>query len=265
MSPPTEEPLAVARAVAAEAHDSDLSFVAAGLAYYSLMAVTPALVVGFLLLVEVGGRGLAGGVVGATAGVLSPQGEHFIRDTLGEVSARSGVSVVAVGLSLWGARRLYRGLDQGVRGIYGVDGHSVDDAADLLRVLAFGGLGTVGIVGVAVAASLATDGGPARLLALPVTFVAALVVTYPLLNGVAPGEERTGSLPGALFTSATWTAGAAVVGAFASGPSQALYGVLGGLLLLLTWFFAANFLLLLGFTVAAVVERRRALENGNDA
>ena len=261
MSPTAEELLAIARAVAAEAVDSDLSFVASGLAYYSLMAVTPALVVGFLVIVELGDEALAERVVASTASVLSASGQRFIRESMAQMNARSGVSVVAAGLSLWGARRLYRGLDQGVRKIYGVDGHSVDGARDAVRVVVLGGLGTVGIVGVAVAASLYADGGLLRLLAAPFTFLIALGVTYPILNGMAPDLARVESLPGALFTSVGWTVGAGVVGFAASGQSgvKALYGVLGGLLLLLTWFFAANLLLLLGFTVDAVCSRRAVL------
>lgn len=265
MSPTAAEWLAIARAVATEAIDSDLSFVASGLTYYSLLAVTPALVVGFLLLVELGGEALAEHVVASTASVLSASGQQFIRNSMEQMSARSGVGVVATVLSLWGARRLYHGLDQGVRNIYGVDGHTVDGARDAIRVLALGGLGTTGIVGVAVAASLYAAGGLFRLIAVPFTFVVALVVTYPILNGMAPDLERVESLPGTLFTAVGWTVGAGAVGFAASGQTknQALYGVLGGLLLLLTWFFAANLLLLLGFTIDAVFSRRAVLKQGS--
>lgn len=111
MSPTAEAWLAIVRAVAAEALESDLPFVASGLAYYILMAVTPALVVGFLLLGDLGGQGLAERVVANTADVRSPDGERFIRESMAQMSARSGVSVIAVALSLWGARQLYRSLD----------------------------------------------------------------------------------------------------------------------------------------------------------
>ena len=263
MSPTAEEWLAIGRAVAAEALESDLPFVASGLAYYSLMAVTPALVAGFLLLVELGGQALAERVVANTADVLSADGQRFIRESMEQMRARSGVNLIAALLSVWGARRLYRGLDQGVRKIYGVDGHSVDGARDAARVLVLGGLGTTGIVGVAVAASLYADGGLLRLLAVPFTFVVALAVVYPILNGMAPDLGAVESLPGALFTAVGWTVGAGVVGLIASGQVHqgALYGVLGGLLLLLTWFYAANLLLLLGFAVDAVCSRRAVLES----
>jgi uncharacterized BrkB/YihY/UPF0761 family membrane protein len=267
VSPTAEEWLAIVRAVAAEALESDLPFVASGLAYYSLTAVTPAVVVGVLLLVELGGSALAERVVANTADVLSADGERFIRDSMAEVTARSGVSVIAVALSAWGASRLYRGLDQGVSKIYGVDGRDVDSARDAARVLVFGGLGTVGIVGVAVAASLYADGGQLRLLAVPFTFVIALGVSYPILHGMAPASGAVESLPGALFTAVTWTVGAGVVGLIASGQVRrgALYGVLGGLLLLLTWFYAANLLLLLGFVVDAVFSRRAVIRSAGEA
>jgi membrane protein len=266
VSPTAEKWLAIVRAVAAETLESDLPFVASGLAYYSLMAVTPALVAGFLLLGELGGQALAERVVANTADVLSPDGQRFIRESMAQMSARSGVSVIALALSLWGARRLYRGLDQGVRKIYEVDGHSVEGVRDAARVLVLGGLGTTGIVGVAVAASLYADGGLLRLVAVPFTFVIALAVTYPILNGMAPGLGRVESLPGSLFTAVTWTVGAGVVGLTASGQVRqgALYGVLGGLLLLLTWFYAANFLLLLGFVVDAVCSRRAVIRSAGE-
>lgn len=260
MSPTAEKWLALARAVAVEAAESDLEFVAAGLAYYSLMAVTPALVLGFLLLVELGGQSLARAVVANTDTVLSPTGQRFITDTMQQVSARSGVGVVAAVLAVAGAYRLYTGLAEGVRKIYGVDGGDVDRAREAAWVLGFGTLGTFGIFGVAVAASLSAAGGAARLVAVPLTFLVATVVSYPILNGMAPSLERHESLPGTVFTAVTWTAGAVGVGLLAGGPSRALYGVLGGLLLLLTWFFVASLLLLLGFTVDAVCSRRALFE-----
>lgn len=124
-------------------------------------------------------------------------------------------------------------------------------------MLVLGGLGTAGILGVAVAASLYADGGLLRLLAAPFTFVIALAVAYPILDGITPELGRVESLPGSLFTAATWTVGAGVVGLAASRQIRqgALYGVLGGRLLLLTWFYAAKLLLLLGFVVDAVCSR----------
>jgi len=258
-----EESLAIARAVAIEATESDLEFVAAGLAYYSLMAVTPALVLGFLLLVEIGGQSLARAVVSSTDTVLSPAGQRFIHDTIRQVSARSGVGVVAAVLAVTGAYRLYTGLEEGVWKIYGVDDDGIDGAREALRVLGFGALGTFGILGVGVAASLSAAGGAARLASIPLTFLVASVVSYPILNGMTPSLDRHESLPGALFTAVTWTAGAVGVGLLAGGPSRALYGVLGGLLLLLTWFFAANLMLLLGFTIDAVCSRRALFEAAN--
>lgn len=259
----SREWLAIARAVAAEALESGLAFVASGLAYYSLLAVTPALVAGFLLIAELGGGALAERVVATTADVLSPDGQRFIRESMEQMRACSGVGVVAVGPSLWGARRLHRGLDQGVSTIYGVEGYDVDSLRDAARVLVFGGLGTVGIVGVAVAASLYADGGLLRLLAIPFSFVITLAVAYPILNGMVPASGAVESLPGALFTAVGWTVGAGVVGLMASGQARqgALYGVLGGLLLLLTWFYAANLLLLLGFVVDAVFSRRAVMRS----
>lgn len=189
---------------------------ASELAYYSLMAVTPALVAGFLLFGELGRQGLAERIVANTADVLAPDGERFIRESMAQMSARSGVSGIAVALSLWGARRRYRGLDQGVRKI---DGHSVWDAA---RVLVLGGLGTAGILGVPVAASLYADGELLRLLAAPFTFVIVLAVTYPILNGMAPELGRVENFPGSLFTAATraWS-GWSLVGRFAGVRSTA--------------------------------------------
>ena len=266
MSPTGEEWLATGRAVAAETLESDLPFVASGLAYYSLLAVTPALVAGFLLIAELGGSALAERVVATTADVLSPDGQRFIRESMEQMRARSGVGVVAVVLSLWGARRLHRGLGQGVSKIYGVESHVVDSLRDAARLLVFGCLGTVGIVGVAVAASLYADGGLLRLLAIPFTFVIALAVAYPILNGMAPASGAVESLPGSLFTAVTWTLGAGVVGLVASAQVRqgALYGVLGGLLLLLTWFYAANLLLLLGFVVDAVFSRRTVIRSAGE-
>lgn len=247
------DPVGTLRAVYERVRDADLPFVAAGLAYYSLSAVVPALVFGVLLLLQVGGPELAGRVVDVSSDVLSNDGQQFIRDTIQDVTARNRIGLIAAGLAAWGALQLYRGLDRGVAAITGQAETTIRSLHTALRVLLFGGLGTLGLIGVAVAASLYTAGGVGRLVAAPLSFVVAVAVTFPMLHGMADGVGLREALPGTLFTATTWTLGAAAVGLVASGQSRALYGVLGGLLLLLSWFYVANLLLLVGFAVNAVL------------
>lgn len=209
----------IARAVADEAIESDLSFVASGLAYYSLMAVTPALVVGFLLLVELGGEALAAHVVDRTTSVLSASGQRFIRESMAQMNARSGVSVIRSRSRCGAPDGSTTGWIRASSGSTASAATAVDGARDAARVLALGGLGTTGVVGLAVAASLYADGGVGRLAAAPFTFVVTLVVAYPILNGMAPDLARVESLPGALFTAMGWTVGAGVVG---SSPAARL-------------------------------------------
>jgi YihY family inner membrane protein len=231
-----------------------VSFLAASIAYYMFVSVIPllllALVVGSLL----GGEAFAALVVGAAASALTPAAQGVLLNALTSAVGRSGATVLGLVVMLWGALKLFRGLDLAFARIYGsAESESLlDQFRDALSALlgiglALAGLGVVAGIGTVLGVEFAVGG----LLLIPVLAVAFFPLYY-----VFPDEAMTvrAAAPGAVFAAAGWTVLGTAFGIYAAqADSFQLYGVVGGVLLLVTWFYFAGQILLVGAALNAVL------------
>ncbi|MFB6074951.1 MAG: YihY/virulence factor BrkB family protein [Haloarculaceae archaeon] len=254
----TRSTVGTVRAVVGVVRETQLSFLAASLAYYMLVSLFP---LGLLVLVvaaQVGGEAFATAVAGRLEVVLSPSAAQLVRTTLLDARGQGGATVVSLLLLLWSGLRLFRGLDVAFSLVYGGEREGL---AEQLKdaFAALGGLAVAVGALVLVSSVLARSGISLTNLLGPLALVAALTVAFLPLYYVFPNVDVTVRevLPGTLLAAAGWALLGTTFSAYTSVASGfAVYGVVGGVLLLVTWFYFASVVLLSGAVLNAVLTGR---------
>ncbi|WP_250137827.1 YihY/virulence factor BrkB family protein [Halorientalis salina] len=243
-----------------------ITFLAASLAYYTFVSLVPLLLLVLVVATELGGERLATDLVAQVGGVLSPSGQTLLLDALTGASGRGGATLVGILVLLWGALKIFRGLDIAFSQVYGTETADsllgqVRDA--LVALVAVGaGVGVVVVASALIARSglpmVGMLGTPALALALAVTFLPLYVILPSADVGLAE------ALPGALLAGGGWTVLGTGFRIYAvNAGSFQLYGVIGGVLLLVTWFYFGSILLLLGGVLNAVLADRTGSTDSN--
>jgi YihY family inner membrane protein len=253
-----DDPVGIVRRTTTLVQTTDATFVAASLAYYAFVSLIPLLALAVVLATVLGGEALATQVLGLVADVLTPAAQESLLTAFQSDTGRGGVTVVGLGLTAWGALKLFRGLDRAFGKVYGTEpGGIVDQVKDAGLVLVSIGVGIAAVVGVgAVIAFLPVPG--AGLIGSLSVFLALLAAFYPLYY-VFPdaGVTAREALPGTVFAAVGWTLLGVGFGIYATfAGSSAVYGLLGGILLLVTWFYIGGVVLLVGAVVNVVLAGR---------
>jgi len=248
-----------AREIVALVQAQQLPFLAAAIAYYAFLSVVPLLVVALAVATAVAGETLAAELLEALDQFLTPDAAELLESTLVDAPGRGGVTLLGLAILLWGALRVFRGLDIAFSQVYGTEiqksfPEQIRDAVLVLVAVALA-------IGATVAGSVLLSLAPVGLSGLggSVSLLAVLPVIFFPLYYVFPAENVTvrEAVPGAVFAGVSWTLLGTVFGIYASqAGSFQLYGVLGGVLLLLVWFYFAGLVLLVGAVLNAVVAGR---------
>ena len=256
MSAPSLDRRAVARSVVETVRDHDVTFLAAGISYYVLVSLLPLFTLAVVLATALGGADFAARVQSVAGAYLLPTGSDLVADALANRAGQGALSVVSLAVTLWGALKLFRGVDVAFARIYGYP------VSPILRQLSEGvvALATLGgaVAGVAVAtATVAVIDLPFVGVVGPLVLVAFLVVAFLPLYAVIPDVSVSlrGALPGAILAAAGWTALSAGFGVYARSVTG-VAGALGGVLLLVTWFYFSGILVLTGAALNAVLAGR---------
>ena len=235
--------------------ETQVSFLAAAIAYYAFVSMIPLVVVGVVAATVLGGDALADQVVGAAAEVLTPAGENLLRSAVTARQGLGGVTAVGLLVLLWGALKAFRALDRAFSVVYGTRPaesllHSVGEAA--LALTAVGaGLAAMVVIGAAVALLPAQVPGGLGALALLFTLVVVFLPLYFLFPDADLAVREV--LPGAVVAALGWTVLGGVFQFYATNLSGAsVYGLLGGVLLALAWLYLGALLLLYGAALNAV-------------
>ena len=279
-SPVTSQPLAprlrsgalgMARKFLSAVHEEAVYDVAAGLAFYALLALVPFLLL-CILLVGLVLDEQSPQTMARIAALVAPRGEStLVPETIQETihglatAARGGFLFVAIGAAAWTASKATWALVRALNRVF-----RTKETRPLLyqRVIALGVTAAAGVLAAAavlvetalpfVASHLHTlDLSVARWLRVPVTAaLAALAWTalYRLLPAHAPrrGIPSAGAMVGvALWILASWGFSAYLQHVQDLG---AVYGTFGGILVLLLWLWISCFALLGG----ALIDRLRA-------
>lgn len=243
-------------------NDDDIGIIAAGIAYYVLLALVP------LLAVTVLGYGLVADPqtvsrhIALLAETLPASATEIIGDQLRRLSEDGDTTkllslLAALGIALFGARNGARAVMTGLNIAF-----HADSARNFLRGNLIAIAITVGaVIGLAVmggvVAAVGSIPGPAGGVVGFVVLFGFATLGAGLLYRVGPnkpGPEWRAIWPAAAFFAALWIAATAGFGLYAANFASysATYGSLGGVVILITWFYLSAFFLLLGAELAAV-------------
>ena len=262
----------VLKAVWARVKQENVSFLAAGLAYYGILAIVPGLIATVSVYGLVGDPGGVAGIIDDLDGAVPTEVQVFIEGQLTSILETSTSSLgVSFGLSLaaglWAASNGTKALIRGINLAYGID----ETRGYLkLRLLAIGL--TVGL--------LAYVGGILTLVTFghrwldgsawfnPVLqygrWPLALVATVGVLAGFyrfAPSRRSpdwsVASL-GAVVAAITWLLASIGLSFYVSrfGSFNETYGTLGAVIVVLLWLFVSAFIVLLGAVLDRTLSRR---------
>jgi len=255
--------MSTVRSVVRLARDRNLTFLAAGIAYYAFVSVIPLLLLAIAIASFVGGEALATRVTSLVSGQLSSSGQEMVTQGLTSSSGRGIASVVGfLGLA-WSGLKLFRGLDQVFDELYAdeVQSSILDQVKNGLVVV--GGIAVAIALVVAVGATLSvlSLGIPYPNLLGSVVLVIVLTLAFlPVYYTLPPREETLRRvLPGVVVAAVGWVLLQHGFRLYTASAGQyAAYGVIGAILLFVTWLYFGAIVVLLGATVNAVREGVRA-------
>ena len=261
----------------AEVKDDNTTLIAAGLAYYAMLALFPAMIAAVSIYALVLDPATLRDDLQPVADALPDSAYELVETQLDELTASSrgglGIGVaLSILATLWTASGGTKSLIKGLNVAYDVE----DDRPFLVqRGLAYGL--TVGLIIFGVAAAATVTFLPAvlgevgledesRRLIEWLRWPAILLIVLlglGLLYKVAPNRPARRSRwlsPGAAVATGLWVVATVGFSIYASnlGNFNATYGALGGVVVLLLWFFISGFIVLLGAQVNAVLEHRAA-------
>lgn len=254
------------RSVVALVADRNLTYLAAGIAFYAFVSVIPLILLTVAVASVVGGEALANQVTGILGQQLSSAGQDSVTQALTQTTGRGAASVVGfLGLA-WSALKLFRGLDQAFDELY------LDDVETSLLEQVRNGF--VVVVGIALAIGLVVAVGVAlSFLQLDFPFAnilgslllsALLALAFLPLYYVLPPVDVSirEVLPGAAVAAGGWVLLQIGFRLYAANAGRyAAYGMIGAVLLFVTWLYFASIVVLLGGAVNAV-HREDGLEGG---
>ncbi|WP_232701548.1 YihY/virulence factor BrkB family protein [Halobacterium wangiae] len=243
--------------VVALARDRNLTFMAAGIAYYAFVSVIPLLLLAVVLASVVGGESLANQVSDMLSQQLSSSGQDVVTEALTTTAGRGAASVVGLVTLTWSALKLFRGLDQAFDELYADDVQSsiLDQVKDALVVVVGIALAVALVVAVGVVLSVLSLELPyVNVLGSLLLVVVLAVALLPIYYVLPPVEVSVGEVvPGAFVAAVGWVILQIGFRIYASNAGRyAAYGVIGAVLLFVTWLYFASIVVLLGAVVNAV-------------
>ncbi|MFW6448750.1 MAG: YihY/virulence factor BrkB family protein [Halobacteriota archaeon] len=253
MAPP---PTAVerGRTVLAVSIGSEITLLAAAIAFYALLSTVPLAVVILAVATAVGGDAAAEAIVGALDHLLSAEMLEFVETGLDAGAGRSVATAAGLLVTGWGSLKVFRAIDRSFRAIDGSTDRAtlLETFRNAIAVLA-ALVGVAGTLAVAAATLYSLGFTPPGAVIQLATVPVLAVVLLPLF---AVFGGRTDSVLGVLPGSAVAAAGIATSTAglqlyVTVVVPFAVYGVLAGTFVAMTWLYLVALSLLLGAVVNA--------------
>ncbi|QDX40418.1 YihY/virulence factor BrkB family protein [Salarchaeum sp. JOR-1] len=252
--------VSVAREVVAEAQDSQITFLAAAVAYYAFVSLIPLLLLTLAAASYLGVESIGEQIVQLVGTLLTAEGSDAVRNALRGASGRGTATVVSLVVLAWSGLKLFRGLDVAFAHVYGVVGarpltHQLRDGVLVLGAIA---AGVVAAVVAGFVAGFVATGPFVGVVAFGLLAVTLCLVFFPIFY-IFPDADITPreAVPGTLLAAAGWTALSGIFEAYAplAGKYQA-YGILGAALLLVTILYVGGTIIMVGAVLNAVLAGR---------
>ncbi|WP_298921945.1 YihY/virulence factor BrkB family protein [uncultured Roseobacter sp.] len=255
---------------------NNLGLIAAGVAFYSMLSVFPALAALIAVLsliadpavVIVQLEEIRGLMPDAVYNILNTQIVGLVStssDTLGWAGA------VSLGVALWSARAGVGAMMHGLNLVYDTRGRAT--LRHYLRAL----LLTISLLGVGVVSLMTVVVAPVALSFIPLGNITSIIIEFlrwsvaiavifagiGLLYRFGPNRSgiRIGWLtPGAVMAGTSWAILSIAFSFYVShfGNYNEVYGSIGAVIAMLIWLWISSFLVLLGAALNAEVEKQRA-------
>lgn len=263
-----------------EVGEDNLGIVAAGIAFYVMLSIFPALVAAVAIYGLVADPAQVENATSTLQGVLPPSALGLVEDQLRGIvesspSTLGWGAVVSVLVSIWSAAKGSKALIAGVNLAY-----DEEESRGFLKLRGLALLFTLGIVvgsvvsvGVIAVLPHVTDRIGLGPVATLVTFVAQWIFLFALILGAlalvyryAPNREdarwRWVTL-GSFIVGGLWLAASGLFSWYASsfGSFNETYGALAGVVVLLLWLQITFFLILLGAELNAELEHQTAVDS----
>ncbi|SEV80985.1 YihY/virulence factor BrkB family protein [Natrinema salifodinae] len=244
-------------AVYRTASDRDLTFLAAGFAYYAFVSLIPLILLALVVGSLVGGEQAAQRLVMVAGDFLPAAGEELVTEALTTESGRAEATAVGLAVATWGALKVFRGLSLAFDKVYDevAEETLVDQITDGLTVIV-AGAGALGLmVGIGAMLRLVADTVPFAGLLGWLALLGGLVLVFLPIYYVLPPipVTLTDVLPGAIFAAVGWTVLQAGFQLYAANAGQyEAYGAVGAILLFVTWLYFAGIIILVGAVLNVV-------------
>ncbi|WP_222916695.1 YihY/virulence factor BrkB family protein [Natrinema sp. SYSU A 869] len=191
--------------VVALARDRNLTFLAAGIAYYAFVSTIPLLLLAVTIASFVGGQALADRVSSMLSQQLSSSGQQMVSQALTDPSGRAAASVVGFLALAWSALKLFRGLDQAFDEVYSddVDVSLLGQVRDAIVVIVGTALAVALVVAVGAVLSILNLQIPfANVLGSLVLIVVLTIAFLPIYYVLPPVNVSLGEvIPGTALSS----------------------------------------------------------------
>ncbi|WP_123621954.1 YihY/virulence factor BrkB family protein [Halorubrum sp. CSM-61] len=252
--------VAVVRSIAVLGRESELSFLAASIAFFAFLSVVPALVLAVAVGSAVGGERFAAGVVALFESYLSAEGTAVVNAALTDQSGMVGATAIGTLALLWTGLKVFRAIDLAFDRIYASETvtpirRQFLNATAVMTTIAVG-LTLLVSAQVLLGLPAVERVVPSRAVGVALLFVGLLIALLPVYYVLPPRPVSLREiLPGTV---------AAVVGlvvletlfhlySTVAGQYRA-YGFLGIVLLFLLWLYFGALVVLFGAVVNVVAE-----------
>lgn len=266
--------------VKGEIGGDNLSIVAAGIAFYVMLSIFPALVAAVTIYGLVADPAQVEAVVANLSGVLPPSALGLVEEQLhGLVQSSSSTlgwgAILSVLIALWSAAKGAKALIKGVNVAYDEAesrGFIELQGLSLVFTLGFIVMGAISVGLIAVLPNLLDRlplGPTATFVAFAAQWIVLLVLILTALSmvyryGPAREHARWGWVTlGSVIAGALWLAASALFSWYATsfGNFNETYGALAGVVVLLLWLQITFFLVLLGAELNAELEHQTAVDS----
>lgn len=243
------------RAVVHEVRVEKLTFMAGSIAYHAFISILPLLLLVLTLVDRTQNTALRDSIVGVMQAVLTTEASAVIQRGL--VEADASVSLLGAAFLVWGAMRIFRGLDTAFSDIYETESENsfTDQLGDGVVLLLTVTMAIVAASFIGSRFSVMGTGLVGVILRALVTVVGLFVVFYPMYY-IFPDTDVSALeiVPGTAFAAVSITIAQAVFTIFKSGGSGG--NLVASILVLLTWLYVIGLLLLIGVVINAVLSNR---------